>query len=151
MSGYLLIVEFEAHPQNRIPHIVLPLPNIKQGLAKVAAQVQIRADIEAVCNVIPAVIKSLAELPAALPCLFVGIWRSGAVENSFSVDGAEVGEGVAEGPAFLQGCRESPNFRFLNTVYMGTKIVNISILFVSICLWYHCSKGSETALDGKEA
>ena len=151
MSGYLLIVEFEAHPQNRIPYIVFPLPDIKQGLTKVAAQVQIRADIEAVCNVIPAVIEALAELPATLPCLFVGIWRSGAVENSFSVNGAEVGEGVAESPAFLQGCRESPNFGLLNTVYMDTKIVNIPVFFISICLWNHCSKGSETALDEEGA
>ena len=140
MSGYLLIVEFEAHPQNRIPHIVLPLPNIKQGLAKVAAQVQVRPDIETVCNVIPAVIKSLAELPAALPCLFVGVWRSGAVEYSFSMDGAEVGESIAERPAFLQSCRKSANLGFLNAVYMDSKVVNISVLFVSVCLWYHYGK-----------
>lgn len=81
-------------------------------------------------------IEPLAEFPAALPCLFVGVWRSGAVEHSFPVDRTEIGEGIAERPAFFQSCRKSPNLSFLDAVYMDSKIVNF-VIFVSVGLWYH--------------
>lgn len=133
---YLLVIQLKADPQNRVPDVVLSLPHIKQGLAKVAAQVQIRPDVEAVCNVISAMVEPLAEFPAALPSFFVGVWCSGAVEDSFPVDRAEVGEGIAERPAFFQSCRKSPNLGFLDAVYMDSKIVNF-VIFVSVGLWYH--------------
>jgi hypothetical protein len=50
------------------------------------------------------VIEPLAKLPAALPGLLMGVRRSRAVEDTFPVDSAEVGECVAQCPALLKSC-----------------------------------------------
>lgn len=87
----LLVVELEAHSQHRIASFIFPLPHVEQSLAKVAAKVQAHSYVERVRLVISIVIKSLAQLPASLPGLFVGVGSAGVMENPGPVDRAEVG------------------------------------------------------------
>jgi len=100
----LLVVELKADPKNRVRNPIIPLAYIEQGLAKVSAQVQVVSNIVGFCGVVSAVVETFAKFPAAFPGFFVGIGCSRAVENSHSVYGTQVGERIAQRPAFFQ-CR----------------------------------------------
>lgn len=103
----VLVVQLKADTQDGIANIIIPLANVKEGLAEVPAQVKVCPDIKALGAVVLAVVEPFAELPTALPGLLVGVWSAGAVEYPDAVDGAQTGKGVAERPAFLQSCPKS--------------------------------------------
>lgn len=84
--GSLLVVELKADPQDRVADLVLLLAHIKQRLTKVSTQVQVRPLIEGFISLISAVVQLLAELPAALPRLFMGVRGSRAVKYPLSMD-----------------------------------------------------------------
>lgn len=60
--------------------------------------------------IILVLVKLYAEPPTAFPCLFVGGAGTGVGEGSLAVGGREVGEGVAESPAFMEGGFECVDF-----------------------------------------
>lgn len=101
---YILVGELEADPQDGVGHRVLPLPDVKQGLAEVPTKVEVGPNAEAFGSLIPTVVEPLAQFPAALPCFLMCIWRAGAVKDPLPVDGTEVGERIAQCPAFLKSC-----------------------------------------------
>ena len=86
-------------------------------------------------------VESLAEFPAALPRLLVGVWCPRAVENAFPVDRTEVGERVAQGPTFLKSCFERFDLAVLAECWFCELVGIIVVVVVSIhfmALWYHC-------------
>jgi len=62
----------------------------------------------------------------------VGVWRPGTVENALSVDGAEVGKSVAQGPAFLEGGLECFHLA-VPAQCRPRKVVGIFI-FIVVCV-----------------
>lgn len=97
----LLVVELKTDAKNRVTNLVFSLSYIKEGLAKVSAQIQVCSGIERLDGVIAAVVQLLTEFPAALPGFFMCVRGSRTVKYALSVDVAKIGQGVAKGPTFL--------------------------------------------------
>lgn len=99
---YLLVVELEAYAQHGITELILPLSHVEQGLAEVSAEVKIHAHIERLVRFVLVIVEALAQLPAALPGLFVAVWSTGTAEDPFTVMSAKICQRVAKSPALLQ-------------------------------------------------
>ena len=66
-----MIIQLKANPQHTIRHLIIPLPNIKQTLAKLSTQIQRRSAVEAEVVVVLVLVQLDAETPAGFPCFFV--------------------------------------------------------------------------------
>jgi hypothetical protein len=80
-----MVVQFEANPQDRVCNFILSLANIKQRLAEISTQIKGGPNLE-IMILVSAIVKLLAELPAALPSFLLCIASSGITKNPFPVD-----------------------------------------------------------------
>jgi len=108
----------------------LSLPHVEEGLAEVAAEIQVCPDVEGLGGHVPAVIEALAQLPAALPGFLVSIGGPRAIEDALPMDGAEVGQRVAQRPAFLEGGAESCDL----PVLLGARTERVVCVIVLVVL-----------------
>ena len=72
---HALVVEFEAHPEDRVPNLVFPLADVEEGLAEIATKIEVGPRVGRLGSLVPAVVQPLTQLPAALPRLLVRVGR----------------------------------------------------------------------------
>lgn len=124
-----MIIQLKRHPQHRIRHLIIPLPYIEEALTKLPTEVQGGTTVEIRAFVILVLVQLDAEAPAAFPCFFVGGAGGGIGESALAVGGGEVGEGVAEGPAFVEGGFEGVDFVVWLWSWMREAVVGCVVVF----------------------
>jgi hypothetical protein len=82
-----MIIELEANAQNRVCKLIIPLSNVEESLTEIPAKIQRWTYVE-IMMIIAVVVKILAQLPTAFPCLLVGVASSGIAEDALPVNRA---------------------------------------------------------------